>query len=285
MSLGLTLAGGGAKGAAHIGVLQALREENINIDYISGTSSGSIVASLFASGYSPYDILDIFNRHCKQVTSYDMKFPIKVVNNMLNPQTPLTGLVDSNKLENLLNMYFSNKNIVNINQLKLNIVIPAVDLNSGKLIYFLNKKIDKEEVGIEYCYSENLAAIVRASSAFPGFFEPRKYKNYLLIDGGIKKNLPISILKQLGADKVIAISFIDKVKKNIKDGSVVSLVIKCFDIMGEEIAKSELDMADFVITPNVGDISLLNCGNITKIANTGYYAVKNNILKIKEMLK
>lgn len=208
-----------------------------------------------------------------------------MINNLLNPRTPITGLVDSNRLENLLDMYFLNKNIRNINELDLKIAIPAVDLNSGKIIYFLNKKIDKEEENVEYCYSEKLAAIVRASCAFPGFFEPRKYKDYFLIDGGIKKNIPINILKQLGADKVIAISFIDNEKKSLKDGSIISLVIKCFDIMGEEICKSEINSADLVITPDVGNISLLNCSNLTKIANDGYYAVKNNILKIKEILK
>lgn len=286
MALGLALSGGGAKGAAHIGVLQALKEENINIEYISGTSSGSIVASLFAAGYSPYEMLDIFNRNCKSVTSYDARFPIKMVSNMINPRTPITGLVDANKLENLLSMYLANKNIVNINQLNLKIAIPAVDLNSGKIIYFLNKEInEKDDIDVEYCYSENLATIVRASSAFPCFFEPRRYKNYLLIDGGIRKNTPVSILKKMGAKKVVAINFSEKMKKPVKDGSIVSLALKCFDIMGDEVSKSELEMADLVINPNVFDVSLLNCTNLTKIANDGYFAVKNNIEKIKEIIK
>ena len=79
MALGLALSGGGAKGAAHIGVLQALKEENINIDYISGTSSGSIVATLYACGYTPYQILSIFNNFCGQIFDFDTKLLFKAV--------------------------------------------------------------------------------------------------------------------------------------------------------------------------------------------------------------
>ena len=71
MSIGLALSGGFVKGAAHIGVLQALEEENIKVDYISGTSSGSIVATLYAAGYSPNSILTLFNMYCKQMISFD----------------------------------------------------------------------------------------------------------------------------------------------------------------------------------------------------------------------
>ena len=75
MSFGLPLSGGGAKGSAHIGVLQALKEENINIDYISGTSSGSIIAALFAAGYNPFNIYDIFKSYCSHIFDCDKKLP------------------------------------------------------------------------------------------------------------------------------------------------------------------------------------------------------------------
>ena len=82
MKIGLVLSGGGAKGAAHIGALKALEEENIQISCISGTSSGSIVASLYACGYTPTQIYYIFKRYCKCITDYDKLIPFKVLNTL-----------------------------------------------------------------------------------------------------------------------------------------------------------------------------------------------------------
>ena len=78
MNLGLVLSGGGVKGAAHIGVLQAIEEEKINIDYISGTSSGSIIATLYAIGYSPRDIMILFKRYCNEIQYVDLMSVLKL---------------------------------------------------------------------------------------------------------------------------------------------------------------------------------------------------------------
>ena len=79
MGIGLVLSGGGSKGAAHIGVIKAFKEENISIDYISGTSSGSIIASLYALGYSPEEMKSIFLKYCKNITDIDRLIPIKIL--------------------------------------------------------------------------------------------------------------------------------------------------------------------------------------------------------------
>ena len=79
MSLGLALSGGGAKGAAHIGVLMALEEDGIKLEYISGTSSGSIIAGLYACGYSSNDLIKFFNMYCNEIGDYDKMIGFKVL--------------------------------------------------------------------------------------------------------------------------------------------------------------------------------------------------------------
>ena len=102
MSIGIALSGGGIKGAAHIGVLQALNEEGITIDYISGTSSGSIVSALYAAGYTPFNILSIFKTHYKDIADYDKFLSLKLFKTLFTRKISIIGLAKGNKLENLL---------------------------------------------------------------------------------------------------------------------------------------------------------------------------------------
>ena len=83
MSLGLCLAGGGVKGAAHIGALKSLEEENVKIDYIGGTSSGSIVAALYASGFTPEEIYKIFKKYCRNIKYVEAKNVLKLILGLL----------------------------------------------------------------------------------------------------------------------------------------------------------------------------------------------------------
>ena len=91
MNIGLALSGGGIKGAAHIGVLEALREENISITHISGTSSGSIVATLFAIGYTPEEILKMFNMYCKFISRTDKKLPLRCIKTLFTGKVSIKG--------------------------------------------------------------------------------------------------------------------------------------------------------------------------------------------------
>ena len=133
--LGIALSGGGAKGAAHIGVLQALHEANIKVDLISGTSSGSIIASLYAAGYEPYDILKIFNAYCTHIADYDKMLPFKLGSVFFKGRINIKGFVKGDKLENTLYKYFKYKNVANIRDIKMPLAIPTVDLNTGEVVF------------------------------------------------------------------------------------------------------------------------------------------------------
>ncbi len=284
---------GGAKGAAHIGVLQALKEENINIDYISGTSSGSIVATLYACGYNPYNIMHIFNMYCKQIADYDKMLPFKVINTLFTGKIKIKGLAKGEKLENTIRSFCMSKNIKDISQIHMPIAIPTVDLNTGEIIYYLNTYID-EKSSIDrsnfddipsYKYRGNISSIVRASCSFPAVFEPKIYDRKILIDGGVRVNTPVSILKKMGAQKVIAVSFNKNDNCSTYSSNIVSITLKSFDIMSHQINEKELENADYVLDLYTDDVSLLDGSKTSKLATQGYTITKNNIKRIKQMLQ
>ncbi len=290
MSIGLALSGGGAKGAAHIGVLQALKEENIQIDYISGTSSGSIVASLYAVGYNPFNIYDLFDAYCSHIFDCDKKLPFRLAGTFFTGRVSIKGLAKGDKLEKFLKMYFAKKGVYDISDVEFPLAIPTVDLTSGEEVYFLSKYIDGESRSNgyddlpSYIYSSNLASIVRASSSFPAVFEPKIINSKVLVDGGVRVNTPVTILRKMGADKVLAVCFDKNDNCQSYTKNIIGITLKTFDIMGHQINEEELLKADYILTPNVEDVGLLDCSKTRKIINQGYYAVKNNIEKIREKL-
>ena len=112
MKIGLCLSGGGIKGVAHIGVIKALEEENIKIDCISGASSGSIVASMYAMGYNSDDMLKMFRRYAKEISKINYKLVFKLIFGLIfNKKICIEGLNDGNKLSEIINNQPIKKNI------------------------------------------------------------------------------------------------------------------------------------------------------------------------------
>lgn len=293
MKIGLALSGGGAKGAAHIGVLQALKEEGINIDYISGTSSGSIIATLYACGYNPYNILYMFNMYCRQIADYDKLLPFKVFNTMFTGKLSIKGLAKGDRLEEMIKRFCFSKKIIDISDLKMPIAIPTVDLSTGEVIYYLNKKVNPQtyqrlngefDDSPSYKYSGNIASIVRSSCSFPGVFEPKTYDSKILIDGGVRVNTPVSILKSMGADKVIAVTFSKKDTCNTHSNNIVSILLRSFDIMQHQLNDYEVKKADLVLNVSTENVSLLDGSKTSRIATQGYEIAKRNMSKIKEIV-
>ena len=141
MSLGLSLAGGGVKGAAHIGVLKALEESNIKIDYIGGTSSGSIVATLYAIGFSPDEIYEIFKKYCKKIKYIEGKNALKLLWGLITSgKIKIDGLNSGKSIYKLINKVCNEKNINYISDIKFPLIIPSVDMNTGEVICFTSKK-------------------------------------------------------------------------------------------------------------------------------------------------
>ena len=161
MKLGLALAGGGVKGAAHIGVIKALEENGIKIDMISGTSMGSIVASLYAMGYNPEEMLKIFKFFSKEVMKTDAKY---YATNFKNSRKILGyGLVSGENLEAVLKECAREKQITNINEIKMPLSIPTVDIVNSKKYVFTNGQVNGEE----YLKDAIIEKAVRSSCSYP----------------------------------------------------------------------------------------------------------------------
>lgn len=168
-NFGLSLAGGGVKGAAHIGVLKAFEEKKIKIDYISGTSSGSIVSTLYACGYTPDEIYQIFKKYCKQINYISIKNIIQLIYGLIiKRKIIIQGLNDGDKIEKLMTNLCKQKEITNIGQIKMPLIIPSVDLHNGKVYAFTSVKTrnlynDKTE----YVNDIEIGKAVRASCSYP----------------------------------------------------------------------------------------------------------------------
>ncbi|MFN3851496.1 MAG: patatin-like phospholipase family protein [Spirosomataceae bacterium] len=163
MKIGLALSGGGAKGIAHLGVIKALSELGIKPDAIAGTSAGSIVGSMTAAGYSPEFILDII-------------LSTSILRN-LKPAFNRFGLFKIESAQAIFAKYMPHDSFEG---LKLPLTITATDIEKGEVVYFDNGELIKP---------------ILASCCLPGIFEPIRYQDRLLIDGGVLNNIPIEPLE------------------------------------------------------------------------------------------
>ena len=209
MKNGLCLAGGGVKGAAHIGAIKALEEENIKFQYIGGTSSGSIVACLYACGFTSDEMYEIFKKYCKKIKYVDLENAIKLILGLIfTGKVTITGLNSGKQIEKLINKVCNKKEIYNINDIKMPLVIPSVDLCNGEVVCFTSCRHRNEISDSTILVNDvDIGRAVRASCSFPVVFSPCDYKNIKLIDGGVRENVPWRELKYLGAKNIVNIVF------------------------------------------------------------------------------
>ena len=285
MNLGLSLSGGGIKGAAHIGVLKAIEEEKIKINYISGTSSGSIVATLYAIGYTPDQILKIFKQYGKNIKYYDYKNLIKLILGIIvKRKIIIEGLTDGKIIEKLIYEKCKEKNIINIKDTKIPLLIPAVNMYNGE-IYFFSTKLKRNTFSNNIKYLDNikLASAVRASCSYPGVFTPYKLNGNKLIDGGIRENIPWKGLKEIGAEKIIGVIFEKEIKDKIKI-NIIDVIESSINIMGHELNNYEINGLNNIIKIKTKNIKLLDNTKINELYLNGYKQAKEQLKLIKQKI-
>ena len=283
MKLGIALSGGGIRGIAHAGVLQALEDKGIKPDIIGGTSCGSIVASMYALGYSPYHIFILCKRYGKIIAKANaMPILSGIQNSIFKKKISLSGLNNGEKMEEIGNELAKRRGIYNLTQVKMPIVIPAVDMISGKEFVFTNNIPSKKDGKKEYLSDANVGRAIRASSSFPAYFSPCEHEGCAFMDGGVLNNVPADEVRLQGADKVIAVKFhSDGITK---DSNLMDIAMKCIDIMGSKISEKSLKMSDYVLDVYTDKVGLLDYKKVDKCFEYGYNAVIDNLDKIKEIL-
>ena len=285
MKIGLCLSGGGVKGAAHIGALKALEEENIKIDCISGTSSGSIVSSLYAMGYTPNEIYLLFKKFGKEISKVDTLKIIKLIYGLIfKRKIIIEGLNSGNKLYKIVQEQASKKEIKQIKDIKMPLIIPSVNLYNGE-IYLFTSLENNRKYSDEYITLNNIeiGRAVQASCSYPGVFCPVNLKNKKLIDGGVRENTPWKELKELEADKIISIVF-EKEEKIKKDVNMIDCIIKAMEIQSHELYNYEVDGLEYILKIKTDLTSLLEIEKINELYKEGYKQTKRNMEKIKSYL-
>lgn len=283
MKLGVALSGGGVRGIAHAGALKALEDNNINIDIIGGTSSGSMVASLYAMGYSPYYIYILFKRYSKDIVEIESAPIISGIGNfMFNKKVGINGLKSGESIENSYDNIALRRGVKDISDIKkMPLVIPAVDVVNSKEYVFTNT-IPKNSNKKNYITDITIGKAVRASSSFPCVFSPCDFKQHKFLDGGVLDNIPVKEVKKQGADKVIAINF--KADDIDYESGMMDIAMRTIDIMGNKISEESLDMSDFILTVQTDKTGLLEIEKLDECYKYGYKAVIEKLSEIKNVL-
>ncbi len=283
MKIGIALSGGGIRGIAHAGVLKALEDNNIKIDIIGGTSCGSMVASLYAMGYTPEEIYSLFRKYAKDIATINTKPIIAgLQSHIFKSKKVFSSLKDGKIIENVYNKMALQKKIKNIEEIQMPLVIPSVDITESKEYVFTNKIPQNAEDKTQYITNITVGKAVRASSSFPAVFNPCLMGKHAFMDGGALDNVPVNEVKKQGADKVIAVKFdADSVDEN---SNIMDIVMKTIDIMGSKISEESLEMSDVVLNVYTDKVGLLDIEKLESCYQYGYNCVVQNIDNLKKLI-
>ncbi|MFC7420294.1 patatin-like phospholipase family protein [Iodobacter arcticus] len=222
LKIGLALGGGAAKGFAHIGVIKMLEANGIVPDVVSGTSAGSVVGALYASGMDGFTLQErAFGLDESQIRDLSLLSG---------------GLVKGQKLQDYVNKLVDNRPLDKLNK---PFSAVATELDTGTRISFARG---------------NTGQAVRASSSIPGVFEPVMIAGRRYVDGGVISPVPVDAAKELGADFIIAVDISSKANGSNTPNSMLGIVNQAVMIMGQKLGEQEMIRADFIIRPKVGKI-------------------------------
>lgn len=284
---GLSLSGGGIKAAAHIGALKAFEEEKIKFDCVSGASSGSIIATMYALGYSSDEMWKLFKKYYKKIKYVEWKQVIKMILGLIfTRRLVIDGLNSGKVIEKIINEICKKSYVENINEIKMPLMISMVDLQKGTV--YIASSQEKRKVlqdNTKYISDIPIATAVRASCSFPVVFSPCKFDGLQLIDGGTRENLPWKGLKEYGADEVYGIAFDTILEKNQCCKNMIEVAARAMELQGRELANYEKEGIDHLITICLKKVALLDSNQIDVLYKMGYEETKKKLNLLKKSTK
>jgi NTE family protein len=220
--IGLALGGGGTKGFAHVGVIKALEAQGLKLDLVAGTSAGSVVGALYASGVDGFALQELaFALDENKVTDYNLR-------------SPWEGLVIGQKLQDYVNQLVKNRPI---DQLSKPFVAVTTQGDTGQRVDFARG---------------NTGQAVRASSSFPVFFKPTQIQGKTYVDGCLVSPVPVDAARKMGADIVVAVDISGQLDRRVVFDGISNMIDQSLIIMIKRLSEQELARADVVIRPKVG---------------------------------
>ena len=284
---GLSLSGGGIKAAAHIGALKAFEEEKIKFDCVSGASSGSIIATMYALGYSSDEMWKLFKKYYKKIKYVEWKQVIKMILGLIfTRRLVIDGLNSGKVIEKIINEICKKSHVENINEIKMPLMISMVDLQKGTV--YIASSQEKRKVlqdNTKYISDIPIATAVRASCSFPVVFSPCEFDGLQLIDGGTRENLPWKGLKEYGADEVYGIAFDTILEKNQCCKNMIEVAARAMELQGRELANYEKEGIDHLITICLKKVALLDSSQIDELYKMGYEETKKQLNLLKKSTK
>ncbi len=246
--VGLALGAGGAKGLSHIGILQVIKRENIPIDFIAGSSMGAIVGAAYAAGGDPDFMAKLA---CKLNQSHFVDVTI-----------PKMGLLKGEKVLEIARLLTHNKDF---DQLNIPLSVIATDIERMERVVF------KEG---------NIASAIRASISIPGIFNPVRIDGKLLVDGAVKDRVPISVVKEMGADIVIGVdvNYYQQYEGDVVQvNNIYEVISQSINILESEISKFKLKEADILITPDMRKVAVLDFNKVEFCIEEGKRAAEEKL--------
>lgn len=251
--LGLVLGGGAARGFAHVGVIQVLEENGIRPDLVVGTSAGSLVAAIYASGKTGAQLQKVAET-MEEATFTDWSLPV------FN-----RGLLRGEALARYVNAQVGGRRLENMT---LPLGVLATELASGQGVLF-----QRGDTG----------TAVRASSAVPSVFQPVRIGQNDYVDGGLVSPVPVRYARQMGANLVIAVD-ISSLPENNPSGDTLQILLQTFTIMGKSINNLELRDAEVVIRPELGGMKGVDFSSRQRAIEAGRVAMQQSLPKLKQLM-
>lgn len=252
--IGLVLGGGAARGFAHIGVIQALEQAGIRPDLVVGTSAGSVVAALYASGKNGKDLQKVAES-MEEASFSDWRLPV------FKP-----GVLKGEALARFISGQVGGRQI---QELPIALGVVATDLDSGRGILFQRGDV---------------ATAVRASSAIPALFQPVLIAGREYVDGGLVAPVPVQFARQMGAQVVIAVDISGTPQGN-SASDTFQILMQTFSIMGKSISAFELREADVVVKPSLTGLSSASFASRAQAISAGHQAMLPWIDKLRSAIQ